>query len=89
MNTKQPNKRFTFEIENRNSFSFLDTKIIRNTEKKLLKDQFIEKVHSVVFLLIAKVLLLWHQKIQLLENVILLFFKMLFLQKVSRENCQG
>ena len=40
MNTKQPNVRFTFEIENRNSFSFLDTKIIRNTEKKLLKDQF-------------------------------------------------
>ena len=62
MNTKQPNVRFTFEIENRNSFSFLDTKIIRNTEKKLLKDQLIEKVHSVVFLLIAKVLLLWHKK---------------------------
>ena len=27
--------RLTFELENQNSFSFLDIKIIRNTEKKL------------------------------------------------------
>ena len=40
MNTKHPNIRFTFEI--------LDIKIIR---KKLLKHQFTEKAHSVVFLL--------------------------------------
>ena len=34
MNTKHPNIRFTFEIEDQNSLSFLDIKIIRNTEKK-------------------------------------------------------
>ena len=34
MNTKHSNLRFTFEIEDPNSFSFLDIKIIRNTEKK-------------------------------------------------------
>ena len=33
MNTNHPNIRFTFEIEGQNSFSSLDTKIIRNTEK--------------------------------------------------------
>ena len=34
LNTKHPNTHFTFEIEDQNSFSFLDIKIIRNTEKK-------------------------------------------------------
>ena len=34
MNTKHPNIRFTFEIEDQYRFSFLDIKIIRNTEKK-------------------------------------------------------
>ena len=34
MNTKHPNIRFTFEIKDQNNFSFLDIKIIRNTEKK-------------------------------------------------------
>ena len=34
VNTKHPNIRFTFEIEDQNSFSFLDRKIIKNTEKK-------------------------------------------------------
>ena len=33
MNTKHRNIRFTFEIENQNSFSFLDMKIITSTEK--------------------------------------------------------
>ena len=33
MNTKHPNIGFTFEIEDQNSFSFLDIKVIRNTEK--------------------------------------------------------
>ena len=37
MNTKHPNVRFTFEIEDQNRFSFLNkkTKFIRNTEKKV------------------------------------------------------
>ena len=56
MNTKHPNIRFTFETEDQNSFSFLDIKIIRNLRKNLLKHPFIEKVHSVVFLLISRVL---------------------------------
>ena len=34
MNTKYPNIRFTSEIEDQNSFSFLDIKLIRNTEEK-------------------------------------------------------
>ena len=34
MNTKHPNIRFTFEIKDQNSFSFLDIKVIINTEKK-------------------------------------------------------
>ena len=34
MNTKHRNIRFTFEIEDQNSFSFLDIKIIKSTEKK-------------------------------------------------------
>ena len=34
INTKYSNIRFTFEAEIQNSFSFLDIKIIRNTEKK-------------------------------------------------------
>ena len=37
INAKHPNIRFTFEIEDQNSFSFLDLKIIRNTDKKALK----------------------------------------------------
>ena len=91
MNTKQLNVRFTFEIENRNNFSFLDINIIRNTEKKLLKDQFTvyrKSAFSGVFTN-CKSFITMAQKIQLSENVILLFFKMLFLQKVPRENCQG
>lgn len=52
-NTKHPNIRLTFEQEDQNNFSSLDMKIIRN---KLLKHQFIEGVHSVVFLLISRVL---------------------------------
>ena len=33
MNTKHPIIRFIFQTEHQNSFSFLDIKIIRNTEK--------------------------------------------------------
>ena len=37
MTAKHPNIHFTSEIEDQNSFSFLDIKIIRNTEKKAFK----------------------------------------------------
>ena len=67
-------------------------KIIRNTEKKemLTKSlkKFIEKVHSVVFLLISR-FYSYAYRTGLLETVISLFFNMLFLQKVSRRNCQA
>ena len=43
MNTKHPNIRFTFEIEDQNSFSFLDMKIIRNTEKKAFETSVYRK----------------------------------------------
>ena len=52
MTAKHPNIHFTSEIEDQNSFSFLDIKIIRNTEKMALKYQFI------MFLLTSRVLLL-------------------------------
>ena len=37
MNTKHLNIRFTFKIEDQNSFSFLDAEIISNTEKKVFE----------------------------------------------------
>ena len=43
MKTKHPNIRFTFEIEDHNSFSFLDIKIIRNTEKKAFETSVYRK----------------------------------------------
>ena len=43
MNTKHPNIHFRFEIEDQNSFSFLDIKIIRNTEKKAFETSVYRK----------------------------------------------
>ena len=43
MNTKHRNIRFTFEIEDQNSFSFLDMKIIRSTEKKTFETSIYRK----------------------------------------------
>ena len=43
MNTKHPNIRFTFEIEDQSSFSILDIKIIRNTEKKAFETSVYRK----------------------------------------------
>ena len=57
LNTKHPNIHFTFETEDQNSFSFSDIKIIRNTKKKAFETSVKGKVHSVLFLLITKVLL--------------------------------
>ena len=44
--------RFTFKIEDRNSFSFLDIEIISNTEKRAFETSVYRKstkVHSMVF----------------------------------------
>ena len=43
MNTKHRNIRFTFEIEDQNSFSFLDMKIITSTEKKTFETSIYRK----------------------------------------------
>ena len=43
MNAKRPNIRFIFETEYQNSFSFLDIKIIRNTEKKAFETSVYRK----------------------------------------------
>ena len=43
INIKHPNIRFTLEIENQNSFSILDIKIIRNTEKKAFETSVYRK----------------------------------------------
>ena len=42
-NTKHPNIRFTFKMEDQNNFSFLDIKIIRNTEKKAFETSVYKK----------------------------------------------
>ena len=50
MNTKHPNICFTFEIEDQNSFSFLDKKFIRNTEKNAFETSVYRKnIFSGVF----------------------------------------
>ena len=58
MNTKHPNIRFTFEIEYQNSFSFLDIKIIRTTEKKVFETSLYRKTTFSGVFLISKVLFL-------------------------------
>ena len=44
----------TFDMEDQNSFSFLEIKIIQNTKKNHLKHQFIANAHIVVFLQTSK-----------------------------------
>ena len=56
MNAKHPHLRVTFELENQHTFSILDVKIIRNTQKKYLKIQPKSRVHSVISLKPLKVL---------------------------------
>ena len=58
MNTKYPNIRFTSEIEDQNSFSFLDIKLIRNTEEKPFETLVYRKSTFGGVLLISKVLFL-------------------------------
>ena len=43
MNTKHPTIRSIFEIEDQNSFSRLDVRIIRNTEKKSFRNISLQK----------------------------------------------
>ena len=62
MNTKHSNIRFTFEIEDQNSFSFLDIKIIRNIEKKAFETSVYRKSIFSGVLLISRVLFLWYIK---------------------------
>ena len=66
IDTKLPNIQFIFPTEDQNSYKRYkidNINVMRNTEKKILKYQFIEKVHSVVILLISRGLFLWHIKL--------------------------
>ena len=52
MNTKHPHICFTFEIENQMSFSFLDIKIVRNTQiirKRSFGGKFTNQAISLYF----------------------------------------
>ena len=50
MNTKHPNISVTFQIEDKNSFLFLDVNTIRNTEKKAFETSAYRKsTYSGVF----------------------------------------
>ena len=82
---------YTFHIWNRdqNGFSFLDIKIIRNTEKKAFETSVYRKdAFSDVFTNVQSFILMTY-KTGLLKAVISLFFNMLFLWKVSWGNYQA
>ena len=49
MNTKHANIRFIFEINDQNNFSFLDVKVIRNTEKAFEASVYRKSTFSGVF----------------------------------------
>ena len=78
MNTKHPNIRFTFEINDQNNFSFLDVKVIRNTEKAFEASVYRRSTFSGVFTNFKSFIPMTY-KTGLLETVISLFFNMLFL----------
>ena len=62
--------RFTFEIEDRNNFSFLDIKIIRNTDKKAFETSvYSESTLSVVFANLKRFIPVTY-KIGLLETIL-------------------
>ena len=68
--------RFTFKIEDRNSFSFLDIEIISNTEKRAFEKSVYRKSTFDGVLPISRVLSLLYLKLGFER---LLFFNMLFL----------
>ena len=79
MNPKHSNLRFTFEKGHQHSFSFLDIKIIRNTQTKAFKTLVYRKsTFSGVFTNFECFVPMAY-KIALLETVISLFFYMLFI----------
>ena len=90
MNTKHPNIRFTFEIEDQNSFSFLDIKIIRNPEKKAFKTVVYRKSTFNGVFTNFKSFIPKTYKTGLLETMLFRCFSMCSsYEKVSRENCQA
>ena len=81
MNTKHPNIRFKFEIEDQNSFSFLDIKIIRITKKKSFETSVYQKsTFSGVFTNFQSFIPMTY------KYVISLFLNMRLPRKVSRGN---
>ena len=65
---------FYNEIEDQNSFSFLDKKISETLRKKLLKHKFIEKVHSVVHFTNFMSFFPMTYKSKLLETMLFCYF---------------
>ena len=78
MNAKHPNIRFTFEIEDQNSFSFLAIKIIRNTEKKGFETSVYRRSTFSGTFTNFKSYIPMTYKTGLSFAVILLFFNMIF-----------
>ena len=76
MHTQHFNMRFTFKIEDQNSFSFLDIEIISNTEKRAFETSVYRKSTFNGVLPISRVLSLLYLKLGCER---LLFFNMLFL----------
>ena len=79
MNSKNPNKRFTFEKEDQNSFSLLDITIIRDTEKKAFETSVNRKSTFSGIFTNFKSFIPMTYKIGKKLDVISLFFNMFFL----------
>ena len=80
MNTRHPNIRFIFEIEDQNSFLFLDIKIIRNTEEKAFETSVYRKSSFNGVFTNFKILFLRHIKLGYYFSI----FQYAHLWKVSR-----
>ena len=86
MNTKHPNVRFPFEIENGNSFSFLDINNIRNIDKRAFETSVYRKSTSSGAFTNFKSFIPMTYKIGLLENMLFCCFSIsTFYEKFHKE----
>ena len=85
MNKKHPNIRFIFEVEDQNSFSFLDIKIIRNTEKKAFETSVYRKsTFSGVFTNFKSFISMTYKTV-LLETILFRCFSICFSYEMFHE----
>ena len=86
MNTKHPNVRFPFEIENGNSFSFLDINNIRNIDKRAFETSVYRKSTFSGAFTNFKSFIPMTYKIGLLENMLFCCFSIsTFYEKFHKE----